>query len=249
MSIIYETTNYDQFKSFESNRPVESSQIIESIKKNNLLKSHPIIVTKDFYVIDGQHRLDAARKLKIPIYYIQDLSLTEEDISTCQISKPWTIENFCHFYKSKNEDYEFLFQMSRKYNTTISRLLGWCSKSFEVLLKYKQGKYKISYSKEFLEEKIEKFKQIRDAIFQITKRKLLKNGEDAIWNIISMENYEHEVFLYKIDMYPSFVKAAVKFNTCLDIKEALIETIYNRNNKSEAKKLFVYKPEATLSKK
>ena len=67
-----ETTNYLQFKRLEQNRLITKRNvnlIIESIKEIGYLKSRPVIVDANFYVIDGHHRIEACSLLGIPVFY------------------------------------------------------------------------------------------------------------------------------------------------------------------------------------
>ena len=73
---IFSTTDYDKFNRFTGNRSVTSvkgrhhiDKLIESYKQNYL--PSPIIVNEDMKVLDGQHRLEAARALKLPVYFIK----------------------------------------------------------------------------------------------------------------------------------------------------------------------------------
>lgn len=73
---IYQTSNYDKFTNFLGNRSVTSvksrhhiEKLMESMRKSYL--PQPIIVDENFSVLDGQHRLEAAKKLKLPIYFIK----------------------------------------------------------------------------------------------------------------------------------------------------------------------------------
>ena len=71
---IQHTTNYNQFKLVQFNREKSAhhiSQIKKKIKENNLLHLHPILVNLKGEVIDGQHRLQAAQELEVPIYYLK----------------------------------------------------------------------------------------------------------------------------------------------------------------------------------
>jgi len=63
-----ETKNYSIFKTIEINREVEDRpRLFKSIKDNGQLI--PIIVNKNFEVIDGQHRLHCCIELQIPVKY------------------------------------------------------------------------------------------------------------------------------------------------------------------------------------
>jgi hypothetical protein len=95
------TTNYSMFKDFSSNREIDPKhvkQLVREIEKRNLLSVNPILVDKDFHIIDGQHRLEAAKALKIPIYYIIG-DVRRDDISkinSCQ--KNWNQMDYINYY-------------------------------------------------------------------------------------------------------------------------------------------------------
>lgn len=99
--MINHTTNYDQFKQITSNRevnPKHVKKLAKAIHAKNLLHVNPIIVNKDNEVIDGQHRLEAARILKVPVYYVVDDSITKQDISTLNANaKNWTLMDYINY--------------------------------------------------------------------------------------------------------------------------------------------------------
>ena len=69
---LFSTIEHNQFKSIKGNRavsPPHVRSIIESITEHNYLFEFPISVTNDLEVIDGQHRLEAAKQLGKMIWY------------------------------------------------------------------------------------------------------------------------------------------------------------------------------------
>lgn len=70
---ILKTTDYGLFKIAKFNRSINKGNVerlVELNKTENNFNLFPIVVDKDFTVIDGQHRLEACKKLKAPVYYI-----------------------------------------------------------------------------------------------------------------------------------------------------------------------------------
>ena len=68
---VYKTNNYDIFKLMPNNRNVNLTHVGRlklSFKEMYLIS--PIIVNSRMEIIDGQHRLHAAKELNLPIYYI-----------------------------------------------------------------------------------------------------------------------------------------------------------------------------------
>jgi hypothetical protein len=64
------TINYELFKPLKGNRPISEvhvRRLMESFKRDYLMAR--ILVNEHFEVIDGQHRLEAAKRLSLPVEY------------------------------------------------------------------------------------------------------------------------------------------------------------------------------------
>lgn len=91
------TKTYSIFNKVIGNRNLDSknlSRIKNSINEIGL--QMPILVNENKSIIDGQHRLQAAKELKIPVTYIISNESNEENIDQLQISKKWTCLDFCN---------------------------------------------------------------------------------------------------------------------------------------------------------
>jgi len=84
---VYRTDDLSQFKMMSSNRAVSRLRVRkianELLSGNDLLRHYPIQVTKDGYVIDGQHRLEAAKLAQrenpnICIYFLVRDTLSDD---------------------------------------------------------------------------------------------------------------------------------------------------------------------------
>ena len=99
------TTDYNLFKFYEQNRPVGSNKtIVKSIKEINLTPYNPIIVNSDFYIIDGQNRFEACRKLDLPIYFVILPKQYDTDLAMITLNKHqdmWRQEDFLHFHATE----------------------------------------------------------------------------------------------------------------------------------------------------
>ncbi len=98
--LVLSTQNYEKFKFDPRNRPIDQDRLAvlyDSVAKKNLLHLFPIIVTPDWVVFDGQHRLKVAEALGAPIYYMFDKDVSIEYIvmTTDAVTK-WTNENYLH---------------------------------------------------------------------------------------------------------------------------------------------------------
>ena len=102
VATLYETRNYDMFKFYAGNR------IINPIRVKDLLRSFneryypvPIIVDHQRHVLDGQHRLEAARSGGFPVVF---LTLAEDIVPTQVIrqlnadQKSYTLPDYMKLY-------------------------------------------------------------------------------------------------------------------------------------------------------
>lgn len=117
---ILETTDYDKFVLVNANREIVKphlKKLIASIQRKNMLNICPIIVSSSFEIIDGQHRLEAARALETPLYYIVGDDLEHEDIiSLNNVKLSWTLMDYINFYTIKKKpDYVSFSKMLNQY--------------------------------------------------------------------------------------------------------------------------------------
>ncbi len=122
--MIKKTKEYDIFTFRDDNREkidqAHIKRLIESIKARNLLELRPIVVNEKMEVIDGQHRLLAAKALGCEIFYQQEKKLDAVDIVRMNISKPWTMGDFLNFYVHHNYiEYKKLAEFMKKHNLTL----------------------------------------------------------------------------------------------------------------------------------
>lgn len=96
------TTQYEIFKSAKGNRALSESHLnlmIESLKRGNFLALHPLIVSPDMDLIDGQHRLAAAKALNLPVYYgIVEGSAAEIMALLNENQKRWGVDDWVNHH-------------------------------------------------------------------------------------------------------------------------------------------------------
>lgn len=117
---IVKTTDYSSFKLIMSNREIDEKHVrklVKSIQRKNLLFVRPLIVNDKMQLIDGQHRLAAAKEVKADVYYLKVTGLTKADIAVLNTAqKNWTAMDFINFYAVEgNEHYKNLAALIDKY--------------------------------------------------------------------------------------------------------------------------------------
>lgn len=98
---VYKTRNLDQFRTIKGNRPPNPrhvSRLAASIKQNGILQN-PILVNEQRQVIDGQHRLLAAKEAESAIYYIVVTGYNLQEVQILNLNqKNWTKADFMNGY-------------------------------------------------------------------------------------------------------------------------------------------------------
>ena len=94
---IYKTGELCKFKRLLGNRDITESRvsaIIDSIEKVGY-QPVPILVNEKMEVIDGQGRLEACKRLGLPIYYIVKNGIGIDECMSMNIKmQNWTIYDF-----------------------------------------------------------------------------------------------------------------------------------------------------------
>lgn len=153
------TSNLDRFVMVLGNReynPAHAKDLAEKIKAHNMLDLYPLVCEDGhsgmLNVIDGQHRLGAAKILKIPVPYVVVFhgTLTADDIRSLNSGQSgWVTKDFLHHFKSlRVADYERLTKFCEETKLplmTSAMLLSEESTTSGAATKtFRDGKFKIS---------------------------------------------------------------------------------------------------------
>lgn len=148
--IIQKTYDYSIFKTVGFNREKSSKHIAgikEILQKENLLHLHPILVNPKMEVIDGQHRLEAAKELNLPVFYIQSEISYDHILNSNLLQKKLSLNDVIKFYACKDliPDYlalrEFIELLSINPKALLGLIFGTCSRP--VTEHIKSGKFKL----------------------------------------------------------------------------------------------------------
>lgn len=122
MSECIQTTDYSKFKFSKANRKSLSEthieKLVRSIRLNGYMHAFPIIVNPDMLVIDGQHRFNACRRLKMPIFYVVQNNKIENILPLINNTQlKWNIVDWINYYSQNgNENYILFQQFCIKYS-------------------------------------------------------------------------------------------------------------------------------------
>lgn len=109
---ILETYDYDKFKMIKGNRNIKKNSNLEnSVKKNGIIL--PVDVNENMEVLDGQHRLEIARKYSLPVPYRIITGLGINDVIELNNTiKTWKLEDYIQkFVIEENQEYIRLMKL------------------------------------------------------------------------------------------------------------------------------------------
>lgn len=121
-SIVQKTNKYNKFKLHNKNRKLNLTKVnklAEAISKNNLLPYFPIVVNKQFEILDGQHRFEAAKSVKADLYYlVSGNNYNIENVADSNnFQSHWKLDDYINYYAvDGREPYIKLMELSNKYS-------------------------------------------------------------------------------------------------------------------------------------
>lgn len=208
---IQKTEDYSIFKTVNFNRDKSKKHIqavLKIIKKENLLHLHPILVNDAMEVIDGQHRLEAAKELGAPIFYIQSDLSYEHILSSNLLQKNASLNDVIKFYALKDSipSYVFLHKTLMSLNLSAKGLIGLIFGSCMPALveQIKEGKFQIPQDPSTLNRFIETYKNFIDFAKskRITPYSMFtsSNFTIAFRNLMMIHGFIEQTFMNKLDM-------------------------------------------------
>lgn len=223
---VFETTDYDKFKTLGGNRFVDhSDKIVESINEVGQLNS-PIIVNENFEIIDGQNRFEAYRKLRLPVHYIISPGYgIKECIAMNSVSKNWSTSDYIKSYANLgNEHYKYLRDMLGKYSKRLPNtvILAICSGNIDFYNKtaIRNGLFKIGdRGPVFYDEMLEFLCRFN--------MQGIKGNSDRLYKVIAYCYMADEISNEKLVSF--FEKYSYQIESVVDTKQAVeaIEKVYN----------------------
>lgn len=194
---IFESTKYDLFNRVTGNREVREEKVkalVDAVQKCNMLCVCPVIITKDYFLLDGQHRIEAAKRLGVPYYYViapDHIQKTRMiDLNVTQNS--WTIADYIkYFAENGDENYIKLIQFCKKNGVGFAlaiAFLGCPRRNLKRVVMDKQFNFDEALVPK-AEEKIERYRTLLNDIIYL--------GEKAIYNVIASFSFLEAIANYE----------------------------------------------------
>ncbi len=230
---IFTTKDYGWFKTIDGNRELKKSKVeklLNSINDNlNMLPYCPILVDKNGYIYDGQHRFESAKQSGQPLSYIIIPNLDLSDVAEINYNMDkWSVEDCVYsFAKQGNPDFKKLVQLKEKYDLSFSIISEATSNDISRIsdsLRY--GTFKIS-NEELGIEILDHYVQIIAvmpslkimAIFRALKNIMKKSKAGEV-------SYKPKRMIEKLNIYRKKGKITHPFDN-IPNNIRLLEQIYN----------------------
>jgi len=244
---VYQTSDLSIFKQIDGNRVPNLQHIkrlADSIRVYGM-KCNPILVNERMEVIDGQHRLMAAKEAESFVYYIIVNGYSLNEVHTLNLNqKNWTKKDFMEGYANmgiesyiklreflnKNDDYNF--------NDCIAMCSNVSGGGHIAVLRQKYREGKIMNQQEVFEEGTWKGKDFNLAQDWANKIRMIKpyylgyNRNSFVGTLIGLfqnKNFDFNEFMHKIRLQPTALV------DCANREQyrTLIEDIYNYKSRNK----------------
>ena len=235
---VYTTRDYSIFKRLVGNRDIPESRIskiVDSIQKIGWIHN-PIVVNEHMEVIDGQGRLTALQRLKMPVeYIIAPGAGTKECVYMNMNMVNWKLPDFIKSYAEQgNENYQRLLRLMSKYANgnldIISTAVYRVSKS-----KHRDIKEGIlQLTEEQYEAAIPRLEFIKPLLESIDEKKIPGSLVTLMQTVIYYFDYpevDKKRLAYSVEKYIYNATPWVLNTDC----EREVENVYNYNMKLEDK--------------
>lgn len=242
---IFFTEDLTIFKKISQNRNTTESHVkklCEAMSRKNLTIDIPILVTKNYEILDGQHRLEAAIILGIPIYFQFAEKAEIEDVPMINsINKKWTpVEYMNKYIEQGNFNYikfnEFMQKNNIKSINIAKKLIlnrnqfkqktyfdnnGWVKKegvcSLNNCFDFNNGNFLYPIDDSFAYKKIQMLKDL--SIITISNNCFEGSLIIALDCLLDNEKYDHnymkeKIKLEKVGGYSNARELVEKFEKC-----------------------------------
>lgn len=230
--VIKKTTNYAQFMYMGGNRTVDVKHVLQlqaQMERNReIFASQPILVNENWYIVDGQHRYEAAKALGLPICYIRQKGVDLGDARQLNIAqKRWSMKDFAQSYAdSGRSDYIELLRINHNYPkiplSTVADYLAVAAPGGTSSDKFRRGEFQIANKEDGITA-LDLLAKISD----IVGRPAGGAFASALWQVIYHDDFDEQTFIRKLKENPEALILATSVRACL----RSIEDVYNRHNK------------------
>lgn len=232
---IRSTKQYGKFKRLDANRGLSDrniSNLMESYKiTGGMSPSKPIIVDKNYNIIDGQNRFEACKKMNIPVYYIVSNDTVESIPVFNTYQEKWKTEDYFNYYTKlhKNENYERVLKIKDRCHVTLSGILSALDSRNNRSIK--NGTF--VFNKD-IEKSAEYVEEILNFCYKIRHKKNISRKICIALNFLNRKkSFSYELLKEKINERPQKVHTCDSANDYID----MFLDIYNYRSRNKISRL------------
>lgn len=224
---VYSTKDYNKFKFRGDNRIIKESHVrglVENMRVRGWEPGSYVVINEKGEVIDGQHRVKAATKLGIPIFYTIERKAGFDTIRNLNRNqKNWALTDHIHGYvEENNPHYIKLNNFIKEYpELKVTECMMLCKNSFTSVSRedFESGNFTVKdmvKAREWANNIMSLkpyFKGFNRSIFVRALVKVLSKKEE----------FKFDRFLHKVTIRPNLIRMCGTVEQYVD----MIEEIYN----------------------
>lgn len=224
---VYSTKDYNKFKFRGDNRIIKESHVrglVENMRVRGWEPGSYVVINEKGEVIDGQHRVKAATKLGIPIFYTIERKAGFDTIRNLNRNqKNWALTDHIHGYvEENNPHYIKLNNFIKEYpELKVTECMMLCKNSFTSVSRedFESGNFTVkdmTKAREWANNIMSLkpyFKGFNRSIFVRALVKVLSKKEE----------FKFDRFLHKVTIRPNLIRMCGTVEQYVD----MIEEIYN----------------------
>jgi hypothetical protein len=231
------TKDYSVFKYFDRNRVISKNHV-EDLRKDMTQRGQleRVIVNERWFVIDGQHRIEARKLDKKPVDFRIKKGASIIDVTAINNSaKIWNnaawLRNYSHVEHDNNKSYKQYATFKKQHGFTESICMALLSEDFHDYGRksFKKGTFKVKN----LERATGNANQIAELI-AIDKRLNALKAVLAFLKLKTLTNFKYNVFESQLK------KNKRRLPVCMNVEhwiDSFIDEIYNYNLRKPHKRL------------
>lgn len=244
---VYTTSDYGMFENVPGNRcvslvgDIRKSQM-KSLMNNGWFNHEPakcVLHNGKMYIIDGQHRIEMAKRLKIDVCFIVLDTTYEKALELMvelQSGKSWSIIDYCNKYGIDNDNYKYAISFAQKNGISINQSLalnaGELAATGNIADKIKSGRY-VTNNKEYANKVID----IRNAFSGIKKISNTTALLKACAKLAHVKEFSLDQLKNKLNTFSYLIENQGSVDGFIQ----MIELIYNYHNNMKIPLFFIVK--------
>lgn len=233
------TSNYSLFNPNEEQRKVDNGHVkklSESMSLFGFMPHKPILCYKykgKLVIVDGHHRLAAAKAVKIPVFYIvQETSCQREMVATSE-AKQWSVVDCIRLYALRgNKDYAELQSYAQYIPITMaaSILSGSAAESTNQRRALRDGSWRIK-TREHLKKIIEVISSLQEKNSAVKSREFVS----VLSKCLFAPEFDFDHFSRKLASFPLMLEKTSNEDQMMK----LVEDIYNYKSQNKIPLAFI----------